>query len=41
MKAERMNNAASLRAAEAKERQITVKDSQLLARAIVKRVVNQ
>jgi len=41
MKAKRMNNAASLRAAEAKERQITVRGNQLLARPIVKRVANQ
>jgi hypothetical protein len=41
MKGKRVNNVASLRAVGAKERQITVRDSQLLARAIVKLAVNQ
>jgi len=41
MKGKRVNNVASLRAVGAKERQITVRDSPLLARAIVKLAVNQ
>jgi hypothetical protein len=41
MKVKRVNNVASPRAAEAKERQIIVRDSQLLARAIAKLVVNK
>jgi hypothetical protein len=41
MKGKRVNNVASLRAVGAKERQITVRVSQLLARAIVKLADNQ
>ncbi|SRR6266446_3029719 len=39
--AKRVNNVASLRAVEDKERQATVRASQLLAKAIVKPMANQ
>jgi hypothetical protein len=39
--AKRVNSVASLRAVEDKERQTSVRASQLLARAIVKPMVNQ
>jgi len=39
--AKRVNNVANLRAVEDKEKQTTVRASQLLAKAIVKPMVNQ